>query len=282
MLYLSRLSGYSHIGVFAILLYALAIFKRGDTGSDTLSYRAFFDNNVYIFIEPGFEYVSLIVHLFSDDFIYVLFLQSILVFISLFILLKNNSSSVVMFYIATFGTTFDFSTIRQSLAFHLFVLIYFITKKRFLLFISSLFHFSSLFYVIPNILNQRFMKYIMFAMTPGIFYYANIYLSEAPQFVDISLSNIVQFLFLYFIFYLLNSSARTLFALSLFIIPIGFRLFSYAIITENSFSRRKKLRFEIAHFLLFIYCVLKIFSFSYQSIILDEMNSPVHIFPVLN
>jgi hypothetical protein len=266
----------------AIFLYVLLIFFRGDKGADTQNYISLYVYDIKTaFIEPGFYLLSQLVKSIYDDFTVVLALQSLLIFFSLNVLLKKTSPIILVFYISFFGLTFDLSTLRQSLAFHSFILLSYNFKNKFYSLFSVFFHLSSLFgYIICKLTSKFNLKILLIFITLAGFYIFT-YINEAPQFINIEVKNLIQF-FGVFIIHLLISASNTSKALTLlFFLPIGFRLFAYNLLFDQSYKVVNNLRGLFAIAIIFVLSIIKILSFSMQSIELDLDSSPIYIWASL-
>ncbi|EMK6668398.1 EpsG family protein [Vibrio fluvialis] len=271
--------------VIGLLFYSYLVAFKGGSGSDTIYYYTIFEQNLShaetAFHEPGFGLLKDLVKYFNGDYNVINYIQSLLVFLSLFLLSRNQGVFIVSIYISLCGLTIDFSTLRQSLSFHLFVIVFFVIESRpIAAFLSSFFHYSSLFSFINKfyLLSIKRLFYLISFVVIFYFVFLNRYLDEGLQFVFRSgFSWLVLFAVYSFAFYLVGYRYRQLVFISMLLyFPIGYRVISYLLVVDKpiviprSFSKKLML---LAFFMLITW--LKVYSFSEQSINNDKERSVI-------
>ncbi|NVC65324.1 hypothetical protein FC652_19770, partial [Vibrio sp. 05-20-BW147] len=163
----------------AILIYSLLIAFKGGSGSDTFLYERLYSSEFtftslfltfsdVLFVSLMYIFKKNLLHF--DTFNY---LNSILVFISLNLLAKRKSASLVVLYISLIGLNLDFSTMRQSYGMHVFSILYFSFSSFGLSFILSLgFHKSAIFSFISNLNKYKLsLKSILLIFSFALVFY---------------------------------------------------------------------------------------------------------------
>lgn len=279
--------------IFSIFIYSLLVAFKGDSGSDTFLYLRAFDSyydystlSDFGFSDLGFGFIYQVVNYFNLNFDYINYINAVLIFFSLNLLSKYKNNYIVVVFIAIVGLNIDFSTIRQSYAIHIFIIIYLVTKRQSLsVIVAFLFHKSSLLSYIVNLSHTKLsIKKALpfFSMFSVIFYffyvfYLNRYIEVGSTFLFRNGFNfIVQIVLIVLILYLLGYENKILIVCALImIIPIGYRVFSFFLIMESVKVTNIKFNRILLFNLTLILFLLKVFSFSNQSILNDSERSTI-------
>jgi hypothetical protein len=269
--------------------YAILIGFRSNTGSDTFVYQNYFYDRSYPsanFVEPGVGFLFDVFNVFDVNFDMFIFFHGIIVFIGLLVLLRYKDCLFVAFYIVLIGINVDTSTLRQSLALHFFLISMFVFRHYAIsTLIASLFHLSSISSFFSKISSIRFsaLSVSAIAIFSFIFYYLFLsrYLEVGQGFLfREGFSFIAQTLFV-FMFVVISGYKVSIITFSTFlsIIPIGYRVIFFVLVTSESLLRPKN---TINHLLLVVVMILyssvKISSFYYQSSFNDAERSVVQFF----
>lgn len=152
----------SHFIYFVIFILS---FIRWEIGTDWISYFYYYDSinpleyadlfSNYIEFEYGFEIMSRFVKMFSDSYTLFLFVQSLIIFLLFFQSIKIYSVNIPFTYLCLFSINFcNMFFVRQNIAVAITIYsIIYIYERKFLkfiicIFIASLFHTSSLLFVL--------------------------------------------------------------------------------------------------------------------------------------
>lgn len=261
----------------AILIYALLVAFRGESGSDTFLYKSLFDLPIYFitFPEPGLVLLFDIFNALGLTFDHILLLQGIMVFASLRLMSKKQGPLMVALYIVLFGLNVDMSTLRQSFATHFLIICIMGFNARWIASLAIAIHFSSLFSFLTNLKNKKIYIYLIL-VSPIIFSYINRYMEQSPDSLGRdSLSWIPQLIFVIVFLWLQGLSALWLLISSfLLYIPVGYRVLSY-VIPFTSQKRVQRWRHYAASFLLFLFAIVKVDSYCEQSKANDGNKSVV-------
>lgn len=269
--------------------YSLLIGFRSNTGSDTFLYQNFFYDRSYPsanFVEPGVEVLFDTFNVFNSNFDMFIFFHGIIVFIGLLALLRYKDSLFVAFYIVLIGINVDTSTLRQSLALHFFMISVFIFRHYAIsTVIASLFHLSSISSFFSKISSIKFSVLSVLAMATLSFAFYYLFLSRYMEvgrdflFRD-GFSFLMQTLFV-FLFVVLSGYKFPIIAFSTFlsIIPIGYRVIFFVLVTSESLLRpRNAINHLLLVMMMILYSSVKVFSFYYQSSFNDAERSVVLFF----
>lgn len=261
----------------AIIMYALLVAFRGESGSDTFVYKSLFDFPIYFitFPEPGLVLLFQLFNALGLTFDHVLLLQGFMVFVSLRLMSKKQGPLMVAFYIVLFGLNVDLSTLRQSFATHFVIIMLMGFNSRWVGSLAVAIHFSSLFSFLTNLKNKKVYICLLLA-SPIIFAYVNRYLQESPDSLGRDSYSWIPQLIFAIVFLWLQGLKFIWLLISAFLlyIPIGYRVMSYVI----PFTNKKKInrwRHFAASFLLFIFSIVKVDSYSEQSKANDGSKSVV-------
>lgn len=276
-------TSFSSLGVF---LYSSLVALRGTSGSDTFVYVYVYErintSFLYPFYEPGVKILFQLMSYLNFPYEFVNFFQAVLVFISLTYLVWNKSAFVVVLYIFFVGLNVDFSTLRQSISMHVFVvLIYSFRNQLFATVLAGLFHLASLFSYIVRISTTRinlFKLIVLFVFLVFFkFMFLDRYLSDGQSFIFRSdFGFLLQSLMLISVMTLMGYSRRVLLCVFfLSFIPIGYRLVFFFLVLSPAERPRVGLNKVVLSFVLLFVVALKLYSFSLQSIENDGVNSVV-------
>lgn len=271
--------------LIGIVIYSILVAFKGYSGSDTIYYYHIFSENISYkdtaFYEPGFIFIKDLVKFFGGDFNYINYIQSFIVFLSLFLMARKQNVYIVCIYITLCGLTIDFSTLRQSFSLHLFTIVFFLfDNKAISTFISGFFHFSSIFSYVNKFFFVKLKRFIILIPFFLIFYFLFLrrYLDEGDEFIFRSGFSWLLLLVTYsFSFYLAGYRGRQLLFMSLLLyFPIGFRVIAYLLVVEKPKKEMLLLNNKIFIFLfLVVISWLKIHSYSLQSVKYDMERSVI-------
>jgi hypothetical protein len=248
---------------------------RFKTGLDYENYDLYFESlpkNIWNF-EFGFHCLSLVAH-FSYVYHYLFF--SVIIFLILYLTLKNLSRIEVSFFLIVFtyyGYWNVFSVLRQSIAcvifFYIVVKFEEIQKKKkyFLYFIAFSMHYSALFFIlvieflIPYISNKRKIQILLVAASVFFIQFKidSTMFMPSPWKYALEITSLVKevkfslrFLEMVLVFSLSFLFARNKFDRTL-VAFVSVQLFFYSFFSSVSFlSERLNVYFDLLYALLFI------------------------------
>lgn len=272
----------------AILIYSLLIAFKGSSGSDTFFYeRLYFSEFTFSSLFLNFSdvlFVSLM-YIFKKGLLHfdtLNYLNAILAFISLNLLAKSKSASLVVLYISLIGLNLDFSTMRQSYGMHVFSILYFSFNSFFLSFILSFgFHKSAIFSFISNLNKHKlsFKSILLIFSFALVFYFIFLqrYMSVGASFLSRGgYGFIFQSLIVCGIMFLLRFDKKTI--IITFVVlyfPVGYRVLFFIFVMDYSCLPKLKFNQISLIFLLIAFSFVKTSSFSSQSISIDGERSVV-------
>lgn len=274
----------------ALSVYSFLVSFRSFSGSDTFVYLNIYNQieieHVYPFIEPGLKWVFGLMNFFDFPYDVVNYIQGSLVFISLCFLTKNKSPFVVVLYIAFIGINVDFSTLRQSLSVHIFIIFLWLFKNKLLSTIfSAMFHLSAIFSFIANVVNVKLSIWKVVALVCVAIVlkllFLDRYLAVGQDFVfRTDLVFLIQSFTLIFLMFLMGYDKKSLaYVFIISFVPIGYRLILFFIVLSpidiNRWSNKTLVGKLLLSVLLMFFVSLKMYSFSVQSLANDGLNSVV-------
>ena len=274
------------LSFIGVAMYSFLVAFRGASGSDTFVYVYVYERIntafAYPFIEPGVKFLFGLMSYFDFSYDVVNMFQAILVFVSLTYLLLRKTPFVVVLYIFFIGLNVDFSTLRQSISLHVFViLIYFFRNQIIATVIAGLFHVSSIFSYVVKIVGAKitFLKLVVLSIFLVFFKFMFLdrYLTDGQDFIVRSdFGFLLQTFTLIFVMTLMGYSKRVL--LSVFFIsfiPIGYRLIFFFLVLTPAEKPKVGFNKVILSFVLIFVVALKLYSFGIQSVENDGINSVV-------
>jgi hypothetical protein len=186
-----------------------------------------------------------------------------------------------MFYILLFGINIDFSTLRQSIALHLAMILFRFMPLVLASLAASFFHLSALVIPFASIRRIKLSYYHMIIplvlAVPAVFFLTR-YLSDsegAAYLFRQDLSWSLQYAFI-LAFLILKKYSAPIIAVSFItaLLPIGYRVFAliFPFATSPSVGKRSELYSSL---LMLIFAVPKLVSYSHQSLSNDGINSVV-------
>ena len=281
----------------ALSVYSFLVSFRSFSGSDTFVYLNIYSQieieHVYPFIEPGLKWVFGLMHFFDFPYDVVNYIQGSLVFISLCFLTKNKSPFVVVLYIALIGINVDFSTLRQSLSVHIFIIFLWLFKNKLLSTIfSAMFHLSAIFSFIANVVNVKLSIWKVVALVCVAIVlkllFLDRYLAVGQDFVfRTDLLFLIQSFALIFLMFLMGYDKKSLaYIFIISFVPIGYRLILFFIVLSpidiNRWSNKTLVGKLLLSVLLMFFVSLKMYLFSVQSLANDGLNSVVLFYEKFN
>ncbi len=272
----------------AILIYSLLIAFKGVSGSDTFFYeRLYYSEFTFgsLFLTFSDVFFISLMYVFkkaSLNFDALNYLNAILAFVSLNLLAKNKSASLVVLYISLIGLNLDFSTMRQSYGMHVFSILYFSYNSFFLSFVLSFgFHKSAIFSFISKLKSHNLsLKGLLILLSFSfVFYFLFLqrYMSVGSSFLSRDgYGFIFQSLIVCSIMFLLRFD-RKIIILTFFILyfPVGYRVLFFLFVMEYSYLPKLKANQMTLIVLLMVFSFAKVSSFSSQSISIDGKRSVV-------
>lgn len=283
---------FRHLAAFlSIFIYSYLIAVKGESGSDTFLYVDLFQKHgstlTFSFIEPGIIWFFQGINQITSEYYIVNFFHSVLVGFSLWLLYKNKDPYVLVVYIIYIGINVDFSTLRQSISFHCFVLMWFLLKNQLIAsLLASVFHVSAIFSYAYNLTNMKFRAPLIIlagGLCVFIYYFFLIrYLEVGRDFIFRSDAVFfLQSLFLVLLLYLMGYKKKILFVIFILsAIPIGFRLvFFYLVFCPSPLPNRLSNKLFLG-FLLIVFLSVKLQSFTAQSIENDGERSTIRHFDI--
>lgn len=260
----------------ALITYCLLIATKGKSGSDAHIYVPFFEeinSNENIFLEPGLWFFFSTLKTLNLPFELVNITHALIVYYSLSKLSKNNLIAPAI-YITFFGISLDFSMLRQSIAFHLFNIIFRknINLRLMAIAFSATFHATTLVNAIA-VTKKKYMLATFICLLPATAYYIYIYSDYQEYLTRPDSKFIMQVLAVAFV-YTLSGASKTITTVTalLFTLPIGFRIAVYALPYLGPLNISKISRLILATILIST-CTLKTISFAEQSITNDGTDS---------
>lgn len=283
----------------AIVLYSSLVAFKGVAGSDTDIYyyvymtfsSSYFDFSKFGgFNEPGFWLLNHILHLLGLPFSALNVLNAVLIFLSLFTVCRKVGVIPLLVYIPFVGLNIDFSTMRFSFAFHLFIIFYLSNQKAFLSsIVAGMFHgFGFLFFILVlfrtfDLKKTPWYKFLTLAMVLFIslfFMYENFllrYLGAGTQFLfRDGFGFILQSMLLYGICFIGRIGKRdSLSIILLSFIPVGFRVAGIYILLSSYQPPKLLLNFLLFYLLIAYLFFAKLYSFTKSSLLIDENKSVI-------
>nr|QOS24951.1 hypothetical protein VP352_00015 [Vibrio parahaemolyticus] len=281
---------------FGISIYCLLIAFKGQAGSDTDLYYIAYSNyandykSFYMaggFSEIGFWLINYFGFFSGFSFVYVNIVSAIFVFFSLYLVGVKKNPLLLLFYIPFVGFNIDFSTIRFSIAFHCFVILFLLFDRPFFSsVISGFFHkFGFLFFSV-NFINISLKKlkgihyfFFLIVLAPiGYYFYTEFierYLAYGSQFVfRDGFSFLLQSFLVLFICCLARFPVKNSIAIFLIsMIPVGFRICGILILVSD--LKKSSIIFNkvILYFILIFFFFAKLISFTNASLSIDGHKS---------
>ncbi|WP_029828764.1 EpsG family protein [Vibrio parahaemolyticus] len=281
---------------FGISIYCLLIAFKGQAGSDTDLYYIAYSNyandykSFYMaggFSEIGFWLINYFGFFSGFSFVYVNIVSAIFVFFSLYLVGVKKNPLLLLFYIPFVGFNIDFSTIRFSIAFHCFVILFLLFDRPFFSsVISGFFHkFGFLFFSV-NFINVSFKKlkgihyfFFFIVLAPiGYYFYTEFierYLAYGSQFVfRDGFSFLLQSFLVLFICCLARFPVKNSIAIFLIsMIPVGFRICGILILVSD--LKKSSIIFNkvILYLILIFFFFAKLISFTNASLSIDGHKS---------
>lgn len=253
---------------------------RGESGSDTFVYKLLYygDINYSIFSEPGLIYIFRLFNNLGFSFDTFIYFQGLICFYSLFLMKKKAGNSAIIFYIIFFGLNIDFSTLRQSIALHLLVIIAFHIRGIWPSIFVTLIHYGAIFSLV---LRTKWTFQIMLFLP---IYIIGTLIFE--RYIDLTYVYFVRDDYTWFIqtaaicFFLIAKgygmiNVALIGVLSYF--PLGYRIIAFMIPIQTPRHVVGK-REAITALALLLVSPIKLYSYADQSIVNDQQRSVILYF----